>query len=124
MDVVIRTVYKYWLGTQLASTQLISLPRSNVLGQAALTAVWDSPAWARIADGRSSSWYGEAPFGGQTVLQATTDLVVLQVWADQNAKAAAVGTLFLSPAYGSRISEIDAPSRPPRSALASAVPIP
>ncbi|WP_415855053.1 hypothetical protein [Sinomonas sp. G460-2] len=111
MDVVISAVFKYWLGQQRASTQLISVPRSRVLGQAALTAVWGSPAWVRIADGRSSAWYGEAPFGGESVLRATTDLVVLQVWAEEDVKAAAVGTLFLSSPYSSRLSEIDAPAK-------------
>ncbi|MDQ4215839.1 hypothetical protein [Microbacterium capsulatum] len=103
MDIVVNTVNKYWLGLQRASTQLISIPRSRVLGEAALTAVWGSPAWVRIADARGSAWLTEAPFGGQTVLRATTDLVVLQVWADQDVKAAAVGTLFLSSPYLAQI---------------------
>jgi hypothetical protein len=110
MDVVINTAHKKWLGLQQASTQLIFFPRSEVLGQAALTAVSGAPAWVRIADGRSSSWLGEAPFGGQTVLRATTDMVVLQVWADPEVMAAAVGTLFLWRAYDTRISGIDTAS--------------
>jgi hypothetical protein len=100
MDIVIRSVFKHWIGPNSASTQLISIPRSRVRGEAALTAVDSSRggrAWVRVADARSGG--NNADFGRNTTLSATTDLLLLQVFTDGETTAAAVGTFFLSPPF-------------------------
>jgi hypothetical protein len=107
MDVIVRSVHKHWLWGNSASTLVFKIPKRHVIGCASLAAVQAAhgeEVFAQVLDARGAGfWTAPAFFGGQTTLEATTDLLVLRVFAPAEATAAATGTFFLSRAVGDTI---------------------
>ena len=97
MNIVVRSVQKYWTGGNTAATLLIRIPRSHVVGQASLTGVQNGgqeEVYARIVDARDPLfWSGPSSLGNGARIDTTTDLLALQVFAPGSAKA--VGTCML-----------------------------
>lgn len=86
---------KSWSGDQHASTQLFSVPRGRWKGRAEIVRIdpnHGTRAWARVLDGHSSAfWSDPAVFGDHQTLTATTDLLVVQFFAEGDEQGTARG---------------------------------